>query len=74
MPAQKVAVLLPLIFHSSEPRTCRLEQKTNSEVEQEQLALDQQQNPSVIVKLADLENVAITADFGHQFRNSKRIY
>jgi hypothetical protein len=36
------------------------------------LPLDQQDNPNVIVKLADLENVAITADFGHEFRNSKR--
>lgn len=46
--------------------------KTSSEIEEEQLPLDQRQNPNVIVKLADLENVAITANFGHEFRNSNR--
>ena len=42
--------------------------KTN---EEESLSLVKQRDPDVTVKLADLENTAITADFGHEFGAQK---
>ena len=46
--------------------------ETTEQVEKQKLPLDQQQNPNVVVKLADLENVVIRTDFGHRFRDSNR--
>jgi hypothetical protein len=41
--------------------------QTSDEARESALPLAQQRNPAVVVKLADLENTAITTDFGHSF-------